>query len=154
MHGKGQATRLAELMQHNPKISHYQFALPLVTVSDSQVASLEKDDIFLFELPHLEGVLIEDETVCAKVTVRRHKGRYVLQVEERSSIRLDVEATPLCFICATVRSREISRQKKIELPEGCFEKIDVLYGKQKIADASLVLVDEQIAVKIDKVERR
>lgn len=156
MHGETQANRLASLMQQKGHTPSYEFALPLVTVQRSDIKKLSTDDVFLLGVKVLEGMLIKEHFLCAKVVLYQENNRYFLEIKERKSRTIAYNSKKyekLLFVLGTLNSRSLDIGHTIDISSLSFKEISVIHKKKKIAEASLVSVDGELAVKIDKVEK-
>lgn len=156
MNGKTQANRLSELMQKKGHLPSYELALPLVTVRSSSLKKLASEDVLLLGLNCLECVLIHNDTICANVVLIKQNNRYVLEVLElKEAVKYydnkKYENIKISF--GMIQSRIVSMGHTIDIAQTDIEKVALLLNEKKIATASLINVDGEIAVKIDKVEK-
>jgi len=156
MNGETQANRLAQLMQKKGHLPSYELALPLVTVRSSSLKKLVSRDVLLLGLNSLECVLLDRDKICANVVLKKQNKRHVLEViaEKDGVIPYDskkYEALRLSF--GMIQSRVISVGHTIDITQINIEKVALLLKEKKIATASLINVDGEIAVQIDKVEK-
>ncbi|PTB83986.1 hypothetical protein C9926_00025 [Sulfurovum lithotrophicum] len=155
MNGKTQANRLSELMQNKGTLPSYELALPLVTVRSSSLKKLASEDVLLLGLSRLECVLIQDGTVCANVVLNKQNKRHVLEVVEKNEVIKHNESKKYEHIKLSfgmIQSRVISMGHTIDLAQIDVNNVSLVLNEKKIATASLINVDGEIAVKIDKVE--
>ena len=156
MNGKTQANRLSELMQKNGHLPSYELALPLVTVRSSSLKKLASEDVLLLGLCRLECVLIQDGIVCANVVLNKQNKRYVLEVVEENKVIKHNDSKKYGNIKLSfgmIQSRVISVGHTIDLSQINVNNVSLVLNEKKIATASLINVDGEIAVKIDKVEK-
>jgi hypothetical protein len=156
MKGKTQANRLSELMQKKGYLPSYELALPLVTVRSSSMKKLASEDILLLGLHCLECVLMQHDTICANVVLVKENNRHVLEVIELKEAvqpydNKKYENMKISF--GMIQSRLISVGHTIDIAQINIGKVALLLNEKKIATASLINVDGEIAVKIDKVEK-
>ena len=157
MHGETQANRLAELMKQRGNLPSYELALHLVAVRSSSLKKLDINDILLLGLNHLECILIDDGTICAKTVLIKQNNRHVMKVVE--SVKEPIkhydgkkyEMLKLSF--GEIQSRTLDVGHTIDMSQVNLEKVSLVRNVKKIATASLINVDGQIALQIDKVER-
>jgi len=157
MHGETQANRLAALMQKKAHLPSYELALPLVTVKRSTLARLKVKDIFLFGLEQLECVLVKDGCICATVVLTIENGRYYLKIEKNDSETILTSdgykyETLLCIL-GTLKSRTLEVGHQIEMSQIKLDKVTVIHKDKKIAEGTLINVEGELAVQMDKVER-
>ncbi len=157
MHGETQANRLAALMQKKAQLPSYELALPLIQVKRSTVARLKVKDIFLFGLKQLVCILVKDGRICAHVTVSIENGRYYLKIEKNDSEMILTSdshkyETLLCIL-GTLKSRTLEVGHLIEMSQIKLEKVTVIQKDKKIAEGTLINVEGELAVQMDKVDR-
>ena len=156
MNGKTQANRLSELMQKKGHLPSYELALPLVTVRSSSLKQLAFGDVFLLGLTRLECVLMQDDNVCANVVLKKQNKRHLLEVIEVKDRAIPYDSKKyekLKLSFGMVESRVISVGHTIDMAQINIQKVALLLKEKKIATASLINVDGEIAVQIDKVEK-
>jgi hypothetical protein len=156
MNGKTQANRLSELMQKKGHLPSYELALPLVTVRSSSLKKLASEDVLLLGLKRLECVLIQEGRLCASVVLIKQNKRYVLEVIEEKEVVKTYESKKyenIKLSFGMIQSRIISVGHTIDLAQINVKNVSLVLHEKKIATASLINVDGEIAVQIDKVER-
>ena len=155
MNGETQANRLAQLMLKKGHLPSYELALPLVTVRSSSLKKLASGDVLLLGLHNLEGILLDAKKICAHVVLVKQGNRYVMQVVENRDIKFNdskkYENIKLSF--GSLSCRTLSVGHTIDIDPINLEKVALVLQEKKIATASLINVDGEIAVKIDKVEK-
>jgi hypothetical protein len=157
MNGETQANRLAQLMQKKGHLTSYELALPLVTVRSSSLKNLILGDILILGLNSLECVLLDSADICANVVLVKYNGRYSLKIVEMEkqtpmpNNSKKYETFKLSF--GMIQSRTLSVGNMIDITQINLNEVDLLLKEKKIATASLINVDDEIAVKIDKVEK-
>lgn len=155
MHGESQANRLASLMQKHQNIPAYELALPLVTVQSSALDSINTDDILMLKQKRFECILLNNDTIVAETILIKEHNRYVMEVMALHKRKLGKtqrkahEILKLSF--GKVYSRSLEIGQKIELAQIDLYSVILLHINKKIAEASLIEVDGEIALKIDKV---
>ena len=156
MNGKTQANRLSELMQKKGHLPTYELALPLVTVQSSSLKELSSEDVLLLGLNRLVCVLIKDNNVCANVVLKKQNKRHILEVIEVKDRAIPYDSKKyekLKLSFGMIQSRVISVGHTIDMAQINIKKVALLLKEKKIATASLINVDGEIAVQIDKVEK-
>ena len=157
MNGETQATRLAQLMQKKGYLPSYILALPLVTIRSSSLKKLESGDILLLGLNNFECVLIDNDKVCANLVLTKQNNRHGMQIMEteiepiKTSDSKKYEKIKLIF--GNVQCRTLTAGYMIDIAQISLEKVTLVSQERKIAMASLINVEGEIAVKIDKVEK-
>jgi len=157
MHGETQANRLAALMQKKAHFSSYELALPLITVKSSAIDRLKVKDILLLGLEQLECILVKDGRIYANLALTIDNSRYYLKIEKNDSeIMLTSDShkyeTLLCIL-GTLKSRTLEVGHLIELSQFDFKKVTVIQKDKKISEGTLVNVEGELAIQMDKVER-
>lgn len=151
MKHKTQAVRLCEIVQAHSQCDTYVLVLPLVWVSKISLKTLGKDDVVLLGLDRLRYVLIKDEMLCAHATLYTH-GLQITQVPHQAmDLKESKKHIPVMFVCTRVQLSRLEVGQTIEATD--LEQVDVIVEAKRIAKGSLVCVNNEIAVKIDKVLR-
>jgi len=155
MNGETQANRLAQLMQKKGSLPSYTLALPSVSVRSSSLKKLESGDILLLGLNSLECVLIDSDKVCASLVLTKQNNRHGMQIIEIEPIKTNdsKKYENIKLIFGNVQSRTLTVGHMIDIAQICLDKVTLVSQEKKIATASLINVEGEIAVKIDKVER-
>ena len=155
MKGETQALHLAKMMKNYIHTVPYELALPLVTVRSSKLKKLSVKNILLLDLKVLEFILIEGDTICADLRLKNRDGSYVseiIQLQQKTIPAYDsnkYETIKLSFGECQMKSLEVGNN--LDLAQFDLEKIMLMRGDKKIAEGSLVNIDNEIAVKINKV---
>ena len=151
MKHKTQAVRLCEIVQAHSLYDAYMLVLPLVWVSKIRLKTLDKEDVILLGLDRFKGVLVKDGMLCADVIL----GVQGLKITQVMKVALDLEESKkhvaVMFVCANVKLNRLEVGQIIEVTD--LEQVDVITEGKKIAKGSLVCVNNEIAVKINKVLR-
>jgi hypothetical protein len=155
MHGESQANRLASLMQKHHTVPSYELVLPLVTVRSSSLDTLKVDDVLLVKQKKLECILLNNDIIYAEIILVKESNRYVMKVvalpkrKVSKTRRKAHEVLKLSF--GEVHSRILEVGHTIELAQIDLQKVTLLRKNKKIAEASLINSDGEIALQIDKV---
>jgi len=156
MKGETQALHLAKMMQrYNIPVDHYELALPLVMVRRSKLKKLQVNDVLLLGLKALEFVLIDGETVCAKLLPKKVASENIIEI-------IDVSIKPIESIDSNKYEilrisfgmypvKDVSLGYQVEMTEINIDNVRLMLGDKKLAEGSLVMTDHKIAVKINKV---
>ena len=151
-----QAVRLAKMVQRHGTHKSYLLALPLVTVQSDTLKKLSVGDVFLLGLESLELILIDKETIYARVVLKKLRSKHYLELielkEEQSTSSKRKKHVNLCFSCGEVKIQTLKVGHTIEMTQVDLAHINVVLENKNIAVGSLISVDNEIAVKIDKVE--
>jgi len=152
-----QACRLTQMMQKKGLIVSYELILPFVHLSAKACADLAVNDVLLLALESLELELLKEEVLCAKATLLSKDKSFELEILELKEKPIEpsdskkYEALKLSF--GFVQCKQLEEKIKLPLGEINFEMVSLILKNIKIAEASLVLVDEKIALNITKVEK-
>lgn len=155
MKGETQALHLAQMMKNYIHAVQYELALPLVTVRSSKLKKLSVEDVWLLDLKVLECVLIEGDTICANLVLKKIDGSYMIEITELYKKMIlshdsnKYETLKFSFGACQMGSLEVG--KSLDMAEFDLEKITLMLGEKKIAVGSLVNSDNELAVKINKV---
>jgi len=150
-----QAVRLAKMVQKHGTHKSYEIALPLVEVSSDKLKKLSVRDVFLLGLESLELILIDNETIYARVALKKLRSNYYLELialkEVQASSSKSKKSVNLRFSCGEVKIQTLKIGHTIEMEQVDLEHINIMLDNKNIAEGSLISVDDEIAVKIDKV---
>ena len=152
-----QACRLTQMMEKQRVIPSYELILPFVQVSSKVAKAFTVDDVLLLDLDSLDLTLLQEGLLYAKVKLIQGDKSSLLEIVELKQEPIETtdskkyEILKLSF--GLVQCREIEEKVKLPLGQINFETVSLILKNIKIAQASLVLVDEKIALKITKVEK-
>ena len=155
MKGETQALHLAKMMQRYIQEESYELALPLVMVRRSRLKKLQVNDVLLLGLKTLEFVLIDGETICAKLVPKKVASENIVEIIELTGESIKTidsnkyEVLKLSFGMYPVK--DVSLGYRVEMAEINIDNIRLMLGEKKLAEGSLVMTDHTIAVKINKV---
>ena len=157
MKRENQALRLAQMMQNKvTAYPSYELALPLVEVGYTKLKKLSVDDVVLLGLDDLAFVLIDNENICAELAVKVIDESCYLEI-----INIDkqlIKSTnskkyqTLKISLGKLQSRKLDVGYRIDITQRPLEDVTVMVEGNKYANGSLINVDGELAVKIDKVE--
>jgi len=154
---KNQALRLSEIMQDMIKTHpNYELAFPLVKIGSSKLRKLAVDDILVLG-DTLEFILIDNYTICAELIAREIKGHLYLEVNniDKNMIRLNeskkYKTIKISF--GMIQSKKVELGHQIDMKNKSIEDVTLLVEEERYASGSLINVNGEIAVKIDKVEK-
>ena len=157
MHGETQANRLSELMQRKSHLPSYELALPLVTVRSSDLEKLALDDVLLLGLDSLECILLDNGTICANVILVKENNRHMIKIIKVYKVAVKPNDSKKYEIIklslGMVQSRTLILGHTIDIAQINLEHIALIHKDKKIATASLINNNGELAVKIDKVKK-
>lgn len=162
MNTETQAHSLAILMQKRKvskkeQLSKYELLLPLVTVKKSDLDRLMIGDVFLLGLSSLECILIKDNSIHAQVVLTQQNNRYCFKVENNYQQRIVISTSKkyesVLFILGSLYIDSLEVGHTIDISKRELKDIIVMHKENKIANASLVNSEGELAVQIDKVKR-
>lgn len=148
-----QALHLAQMMQkhiHNPQ---YELALPFVRIRRSTLKKLSVNDVLLLDVNVLAFILVEGDVIYADLTLQRVEGNYVIVITHLHNEMIESneshkhETLKLSLGKCQMKSFELG--KSLELTLFDLEKIMLIVDDKKIAEGSLVNVDNALALKIN-----
>lgn len=151
MKHKTQAVGLLHMVQAHSAYDSYVLALPLVWVSKKRLKCLDTEDVILLGLDRFKGVLIKDGMLCADAILGVHGLQITHVMHEAMNLKESKKHIAVMFVCANVKLNRLEAGQIIEVVD--LEAVDVIVEEKKIAKGSLVCVNNEIAVKINKVLR-
>jgi hypothetical protein len=157
MHSETQANRLAELMQKKRHLPSYELALPLVTVRSSDLEKLAIDDVLLLGLNCFECILLDNGTICANVILIKQNNRHMMKIIKIDKVAVKTNDSKkyetIKLSLGMVQCRTLTLEHTIDIAQINLEHIALMHRDKKIATASLINTDGELAVKIDKVNK-
>lgn len=151
MKHKTQAVGLLHMVQAHSVYDTYTMALPLVWVSKKRFKALDAEDVVLLGLDRFKGVLVKDGMLCADAILGVHGLQITQVMQEALDLGEGKKHIAMMFVCATVKLNRLEAGQIIEVAD--LELVDVIAKGKTIAKGSLVCVNNEIAVKINKVLR-
>ena len=150
-----QALNLAKMMQKHIDYPTYDLTLPLITVRSNKLKKLSVNDILLIGVDTLEFLLMDGNTVCAKMqprTMENTHGVEIVYLDEDTIKQIDSKKYKILKISfGTVQSKALEIGSTIDITHVDLEKVTLVSEDKIIAEGSLVNVDEEIAIQIKKV---
>jgi hypothetical protein len=152
-----QALHLAKIMQDHIKGPSYEFALPLVMVSNKKLKKLSVDNVLLTGFDTLDCILIDEDEICANLQLKKVQNLYSTEIIDLQ--RSPIESSDskkyeiLKFSFGRVHSKVLEPGQIIDITHLDLESVDLVLNDQTIAEGSLVNVDDEIAIKIKRVLR-
>ncbi len=155
MRGETQALHLAKMMQNYISSDRYELALPLVMVRRSKLKKLQVNDVLLLELKVLKFVLIEGETIYAELLLKHVTGADILEIvniDKKTIKRSDSNKHEVIkFSFGLCKMKNLAVGNHLDMAQFYENNIMLMLNKKKLAECSLVTIDNEIAVKINKV---
>ena len=158
MEDNNQALRLAKMMQNKVKTYRsYELALPYVELGRSKLKKLSVGDVLLLGIDDLMFVLIENENICATVVLEMIDESCYLKII--NSDEYTIKSTDskkyqtLKISLGYLQSRKLDVGYRIDITQRSLQDVTLIVEGRTYASGSLINVDEELAVKIDKVEK-
>lgn len=156
MEDNNQALRLAQMMLKKVKTyQSYELALPLVEVGRSKLKKLSVDDVLLLGLDELSFVLIENEKICAHLTFIMRDEYVDLEVLNTAIYPIQginsKKYQTVIISFGKLQSRKPYVGHKIDISYRSLQEVELVVEGNKYASGTLVNVNGELAVKIDKV---
>jgi len=155
---ENQALRLAQMMQNKvTAYPSYELAFPLVEVGHSKLKKLSVDDVVLLGGADLVFVLIENKNICAELEVKMIDEGCFLEI-------VNIDKQPILsnnskkyqtvkFSLGQLQSRILDVGYRIDITQRSLQDVTLTVEENIYASGSLINVDEELAVKIEKVEK-
>jgi hypothetical protein len=152
-----QALHLAKMMQDHIKGPSYEFALPLVMVSNKKLKKLSLDNVLLTGFDRLDCILINEDEICADLQLKKVNNLYnseIVDLQRRPIKQTDSKKYEILkFSFGRVHSRVLEPGQMIDITHIDLGSVSLVLNDQIIAEGSLVNVDDEIAIKIKRVLR-
>lgn len=135
---------------HNPQ---YELAFPLVSIRRSKLKKLGLNDVLLLGVSVLEFILLEEDVIYADLAHQRVEGNDVIVITHLHNKTIvpnenhKHETLKLSLGKCQMKSFEVG--KNVALAQFDLEKIMLISDEKKIAEGSLVNVDNALALKIN-----
>ncbi|RRS30045.1 MAG: hypothetical protein P794_08815 [Epsilonproteobacteria bacterium (ex Lamellibrachia satsuma)] len=157
MKDETQATHLAKMMQKHKLYPEYELALPFMKVKKSALKKLSKEDILLVGFDHLEMILLSEGEICADVIMDEAENSRKIKIIDTAKRPIYTNNSKKYDIvkCSfgLLQSRKLEAGHKIDAAPLNLQKVTLAIDDKNIAKGSLAVVDDEIAIKIDKVMR-
>ena len=144
-----QACRLTQMMQASKHYKSYELVLPFIKVSHSVLKKIEVGDIWLLDLETFTINVVEDGLIIAELVLVSVGECYLFKLVKY----LDDKVVNVKCVLGTIPKQKLEYNKNIEVRNVDLIHIDIIDKERVIANATLVNVEDKIAVKIDKVNR-
>ena len=155
MRAETQADRLERLFNARKVYPEYRLTFGPFEIKKSALKSLETGDVFLLGASTQELVLLRESTVCARVMLEESaKGIRIRVISTlRESLKNDTKKYQRVeVVLGLLQSRKLELDHTIEAKDIRLDRLDIVVNGEKIAQGSLVKIDGETAVQIDKVE--
>jgi len=150
-----QSHSIKNIMEKHSIHPEYDLAMPLFYIKKKSLKKLNIDDVFLLGLNRLDLLLIRDERIYAKVVLESVAQTVKLNI-------IDIEMSDKesynnskyeCIVCSfgKLQCRKLEVGHKVELFGFNALEIELYIGNKNFSKASLVKVDNEIAIKIIEV---
>ncbi len=155
MKGETQAVHLAKMMQKHKLYPEYELALPLVQIKRSNLKKLTKGDILLLGFDSMNMILLKEGEICANVVINEAKNSSKIKIIDikHNTINTNNSKKYEILKCSfgTVQSRKLEVGHSIGVSSLNLQEVNLIVEDKNIAKGSLINVDEEIAVQINKV---
>jgi hypothetical protein len=158
MKRENQALRLEKLMQRHQCYPEYELCIPSVAVKKSALKRLGKGDLLLLGMGTMEMLLISQSNGCAKVMLSSHGKCVKIEIidtyEKREEKSDSKKYKTIKLLLGKVQSRVLEIGHNVETVQIDFNEVLLYEEEKKIANARLVVVDDEIAVQIKEVVKQ
>lgn len=154
MRGETQANRLEILMHKHHIHPSYTLSLPPFEVKKSLLKSLSEGDIFLLGLDQLLFVLLDRGGIRAEVMTEHHNAverLKIISLGKETKQRVSKKYQRVLVTFGEVQSRKLEIGHVIGTMDLNFNELAIVVDEKKIAEGSLVKVDEKIALQVERV---
>ncbi len=157
MKGETQALHLAKIMQKHISYAQYELALPFIRVRNSKLKKLRVNNVLRLDMKVLEFILIDGSTVCAELALQWMEGGYTIVITglHKKNILLNeshkYETVKLSF--GKYKMKSLNVGNRLDISQFELEKIMLISDGKKIAQGTLINVDDMVSVKINVVYR-
>jgi len=155
MRGETQSLHLVKMMQKRKLYPEYELILPFLLVKKNSIKKLSKGDILLVGDDRLNLKLLKDDGSFANVEIEESENSRKIKIID---IQIDTglsdhskkyEIVKCSF--GFLQSRIFEVDHKIDISSVNLKKVNLIIKNKKVAEGSLVNVDEEIAIEITKV---
>jgi len=155
MKAETQANALASLVQKKKQYSEYELILPLFEVKQSNLEKLNVGDVLLMGLETFILLLVLGSDIYAYVKIVNEENMYKLKIINLKKDTLKQEHTKKyekvkCSF-GMLQSRKLEVGYKVSMNDIHLQKAKLFVKNKNIAEAKLVVVDDEIAIEITKV---
>jgi len=155
MKSENQALRLEKLMQKHQCYPEYELSFPTIAVKKSALKRLRNGDLLLLGMGSMEMLLTSQSNGCAKVVLFSHGKCVKIQIVETFDV-IETKSNSkkyknIKLLLGRVQSRVLERGHTVETAQIDFSEVSLYVEEKKIANARVVVVDDEIAVQIKEV---
>ena len=155
MKGKMQSLHLQEMMQQHKRHPEYDIVLPSFLMKKKKLLKLKVNDVLLLGLTHLELELHQNGSSCATVDLDSHGETLKVKIRNINhtlpTIFSAKKYEKITCSFGKIQSRQLEVGHKIEVSVLNMKQVTLYVDNTKIAEAKLVMVDEEIALNIIEV---
>ncbi len=155
MRGETQSLHLAKIMQKHKVYPEYELVLPFLLVKKNSVKKLSKGDVLLFGDDHLNLKLLRNDEFFANVKIEESENSRkikITNIQKHTDISSNSKKYKMLKCSFSfLQSRIFEVDHKIDISSLNLEKVNLIIDNKKIAEGTLVNVDEEIAIEITKV---
>lgn len=155
MKSETQALHLARIMQRHIQTPSYELALPLVMVPKKKLKKLSEDDLFLSGFDSMEFIMIDGDTIYAEMKLKKMKNTYeteIVDVREDTIEKSNSKKYEILKISfGSVQSKRLELGEMIDIGDIDLQTVKLVLKEKTIAEGSLVIVDDEIAIQIKRV---
>ena len=156
MRGKTQSVHLAKMMQRHKFYPEYELVLPLLLVKKNSLKKLSKGNVLLLGDDSLNLKLLKDDVLCGNVKIEESTNSRVIKIMDIEECTVKTTNSkkyePLKCSFSFLQSRVFEVGHKIDISSINLEKVNLFLDNKKVAEGTLVNVDEEIAIEITKAD--
>lgn len=155
MKSETQAVRLARLVQRHIQSTKYELVLPSVIIQSKKLKKLSRGDLLLTGFDRLDLLLMDGEKTCANAQLKKRDKRYSTEIvdlaieTEKQSYSKKYKKLIISF--GKVQSNVLEPGQAIDITHLDMERVTLVSKGKRVAEGSLVSVDKEIAIEIEKV---
>lgn len=150
-----QAIHLARMMQDHIQHPSYELTLQKMMVSNKKLKKLSLNDVILTGFDRLELSMLKEDEICANLHLKKLENNYkteIIYIPKETVEQYDSKKYKFLNISfGRVQSKRLEIGQTIDITHIDLTKVKLMLQDKIIAEGSLVIVDEEIAVQIEKV---
>lgn len=155
MKNETQALHLEKMMQRHILYPAYELAFPLVRVQSKKLQALSVDDVILTGIDVLEFILIDQNTICANMRLKKMGNRYGLEIIDLQQEHINQSDSKkyknISIVFGNVQSKTLEIGHTIDMSPINLNNVTLVLEGKTFAEGTLVNVDDEIAIQIKKV---
>jgi len=155
MKGETQSAHLQKMMQKHKRYPEYDLVLPTFTIKKRNLKKLTSGDILLLGLNEIALYFANKGKICAKVKLESSNETAKISIESLDEIILNKDdnkkSEKVYCILGRLQCRKLEVGHKVELHAQELQYVELFLADEKLADAKLVSVDDEIAIEITEV---